>query len=74
MTDQTRSYLPLIGAFDPCRPMRVKTYQTPPQLFIGYQPYNLPQFSPSEALRAGTLWPVLYSPYEGKSKLGRGKT
>jgi spore coat protein JA len=72
MLDQTNSYLPLVSPFDPCRPMRVKIYQTPPQLYIGYQPYNLPQFSPAEALRAGTLWPILYSPYDGRPKLRRG--
>jgi spore coat protein JA len=31
---------------------------------LGFQPPNLPQFSPQEALRKGTLWPILFSPYE----------
>jgi hypothetical protein len=29
------------------------------------QPPNLPQYSPREALRKGTLWPALYFPYKG---------
>jgi spore coat protein JA len=73
MFDQTRTYLPLVGAYDPCRPMLVKTYVTPPQLYVGYQPFCLPQFTPAEALRAGTLWPIFYSPYIGKTKRRRGK-
>ncbi|MDF2669867.1 MAG: cotJA [Paenibacillus sp.] len=63
---QTREYFPFVGPFDPCPPIYVKTYSTPPQLFIPFQPANLPQFSPEEALRLGTLWPMLYSPYPGK--------
>jgi spore coat protein JA len=63
---QTREYFPFVGPLDPCPPIRVKTYSTPPNLFIPYQPPNLQQFSPEEALRLGTLWPALYSPYEGK--------
>lgn len=58
-----KRYYPYIGVFDPCPPLRVKTYETPPQLYMGYQPYQLPQFRPEEALRHGTLWPALYSPY-----------
>jgi len=58
-----KAYAPFVGPFDPCPPQRVKTYETPPQLYLGYQPYGLPQFQPSEALRRGTLWPALYAPY-----------
>ncbi|WP_159887453.1 spore coat associated protein CotJA [Paenibacillus puerhi] len=61
--EQVRVWHPYVSPFDPCPPMRVKTYSTPPQLFIGFQPPNLPQFSPMEALKHGTLWPALYSPY-----------
>ncbi|MFC4076805.1 spore coat associated protein CotJA [Salinithrix halophila] len=56
-------YFPFVGPYDPCPPMRVKTYETPPQLYMGFQPYNLPQFSPPEALKRGALWPALYAPY-----------
>ncbi|TBL75177.1 spore coat associated protein CotJA [Paenibacillus thalictri] len=44
--------------------MTVKLYSTPPELYISFQPPGLPQFSPHDALRYGTLWPALYSPYE----------
>jgi len=63
---QIRVYYPYISPFDPCPPIRVKTYQVNPQLFIGFQPENLPQFTPMEALRRGVLWPALYSPYSGR--------
>lgn len=66
MYSQVRVYYPYVSPFDPCPPIRVKTYQVPPQLFIGFQPENLPQFTPAEALRHGTLWPSLYSPYSGR--------
>lgn len=64
--EQVRVWFPYIGPCDPCPPMRVKTYMTPPNLFIPFQPMNLPQHSPMQALRCGTLWPALYSPYESK--------
>jgi spore coat protein JA len=64
--NQIRYYKPFIGPFDPCPPIRVKSFSTPPQLFISFQPPNLPQFSPYEALKYGTLWPSLYSPYDSK--------
>lgn len=60
---QVRYYAPFIGPFDPCPPVKCKWYSTPPQLFITFQPMNLPQFTPQEALKLGTLWPDLYSPY-----------
>ncbi|WP_138496277.1 spore coat associated protein CotJA [Paenibacillus pinistramenti] len=63
---QVRVYHPFVGPFDPCPPILTKTYQTPVQLFIPFQPPNLPQFNPQEALFKGTLWPALYSPYESK--------
>ncbi|PWA12837.1 spore coat protein CotJA [Pueribacillus theae] len=63
MFTQRKIYRPYISPFDPCRPIKVKTYQTPPQLYVGFQPPGLPQFSPKEALFHGTLWPLLFSPY-----------
>lgn len=63
---QFRVYTPFIGPFDPCPPILQKSYSTPPHLFLGFQPPNLPQFSPADALRAGTLWCALFSPYEAK--------
>lgn len=63
MNSQTRVYFPYVSPFDPCPPIRVKSYQVPPELFIGFQPENLPQYAPMEALMRGTLWPALYSPY-----------
>lgn len=58
-----KCYIPYVSPFDPCPPQKVKSYETPPHLYMGYQPYGLPQFSPQEALCAGTLWPALYNPY-----------
>ncbi|WP_168122310.1 spore coat associated protein CotJA [Paenibacillus sp. HB172176] len=58
-----RYYEPYVSQFDPCPPIRVKSYDVPPQLFMPFQPPNLPQFSPHEALKYGTLWPALYSNY-----------
>ena len=64
MNDQLRTYHPYVSPLDPCPPMFKKTYVVPPNQYFGYQPMNLPQYSPQEALRLGTLWPALYSPYE----------
>jgi len=63
MIAQVRMYEPFIGPHDPCPPHLVKSYDTPPQLFLGYQPMNLPQFDLATALCKGTLWPCLFSPY-----------
>lgn len=60
-------YAPFIGPFDPCPPVKLKTYSLPPNLFIFFQPPGLPQFSQREALRLGTLWPDLYSLYVSKT-------
>ncbi|WP_274363693.1 spore coat associated protein CotJA [Paenibacillus thermotolerans] len=51
--------------FDPCPPLRFRTYVIPPNIYAPFQSPGLPQFSPAEALRHGTLWPAYYSPYEG---------
>lgn len=58
-----RCFYPYISPFDPCPPMRVKTFVTPPNLFIPFQPPNLPQFAPKVALCKGTLWPIFFDPY-----------
>ena len=63
LSNQVRYYEPFIGPFDPCPPIKVKSFVVPPELFIQMQPSNWPQYTPSEALRMGTLWPALYSPY-----------
>ncbi|WP_257349254.1 spore coat associated protein CotJA [Pseudalkalibacillus decolorationis] len=63
MPTNRKYYRPYIGPCDPCPPIRVKSYETPPQLYLGFQPYGLKQFDPSTALRKGTLWPALYAPY-----------
>lgn len=63
MFAQERVYHPFIGPCDPCEPRREKTFVIPANQFIPFQPMNLPQFPPHEALCKGTLWPLLYSPY-----------
>jgi spore coat protein JA len=68
---QVRLFHPFVSAFDPCPPIEIKTYQTPPQLYLGFQPPDLPQFSPAEALFCGTLWPSLYSPYHNREERAR---
>lgn len=65
--DQFRLWCPYVSPFDPCPPIRVKSFVVPPNMFIQFQPEGLPQFSPSEALRSGTLWPALFSPYPNKA-------
>ncbi len=66
MNNQVKVYTPFVGPFDPCPPKLLKFYLTPPQLYTNFQPPGLPQFSPYEALKRGTLWPAFYSPYESK--------
>ncbi|WP_169744950.1 spore coat associated protein CotJA [Paenibacillus durus] len=67
---QERFYTPYRGPFDPCPPIPCKSYVVPPHLFLGFQPPNLPQFSLPEALRFGTLWPALFSPYSPQIRGG----
>jgi spore coat protein JA len=68
-----KTYEVFAGPFDPCPPVSVKTYETPPQLYMGFQPYGLPQFQPEEALKHGTLWPALFAPYTNPyKKLDKG--
>lgn len=71
MHSQERVWFPYISPFDPCPPMRVKTYVVPPNQYMNYQPSNLPQFSLEDALKYGTLWPALHSPYEPRRWEGR---
>ncbi|MEI5907158.1 spore coat associated protein CotJA [Bacillus spongiae] len=68
-----KSYRPFVGPFDPCPPLTTKSYSTPPNLYVGVQQPNLPQFTPREALKAGTLWKVFYDPYYSPFEQG-GKT
>lgn len=63
-----KAWRPYIGPCDPCPPIRVKTYETGPQLYLGFQPYGLEQFDPCTALKKGTLWPALYAPYPNPFK------
>lgn len=63
MPEQVRTWYPYISPHDPCPPMKEKTYWTPPHLFMRFQPPNLEKFEIHEALRRGTLWKALYSPY-----------
>lgn len=63
---QYRVWYPYVSPYDPCRPMKAKTYVVPPNQYLGFQPPQLPQFPPEAALYHGTLWPILYSPYHKK--------
>lgn len=63
MSDQVRYFEVFAGPFDPCPPIGYKSYVVPPNLFITFQPPNWPQFQPYDALKLGTLWQPLYSPY-----------
>jgi len=70
-----KKYRPFAGPFDPCPPIQMKTYVTPPNVYIPFQPPNLPQFPLHEALKRGTLWEIFYDPYYGpyeKKKKGDG--
>ncbi|EJS47953.1 hypothetical protein IC9_04589 [Bacillus toyonensis] len=71
MNKYMRSFVPYHSPQDPCPPIGKKYYSTPPKLFLGFQPPNLPQFTPKEALQKGTLWPVFYDYYENPYKKGR---
>lgn len=67
-----KSYQPFHSKYDPCKPIGMKYYSTPPNLYLGFQPPNLKQYSPKEALKKGTLWPVFWdyyeNPYENKGR------
>ncbi|GIN60707.1 protein CotJA [Robertmurraya siralis] len=72
MFTPNKTYSPYVSPFDPCKPIKIKSYSTPPHLYIGFQPNNFPQFTPMEALRAGTLWKPLYDPYYNPRELAKG--
>lgn len=74
MNTNYKTYFPYTSPFDPCTPIKIKTYSTPPNLYMGFQPPNLPQFTPAEALRAGTLWRAFYDPYYSPFDQARGGT
>ncbi|MCM3598841.1 spore coat associated protein CotJA [Metabacillus idriensis] len=63
-----KTYKPFHSRFDPCPPIGRKYYWTPPNLYMNFQPPNLEQFPPYEALKKGTLWKALYDPYENPYK------
>jgi glutamate decarboxylase len=71
MNSHYKTFQPYSSPFDPCPPIKIKTYSTLPNLYMGYQPPNLSQFTPGEALRAGTLWKPLYDPYYNPRELAR---
>jgi spore coat protein JA len=71
MNSRTKVWHPYSSPFDPCPPIKTKTYSTPPQLYMGFQPPNLEQFPPMEALRAGTLWKAFYDPYYNPREKGK---
>jgi spore coat protein JA len=71
MYNQVRAYQPYHSPYDPCPPIGLKYYVLPPNQFIPFQPYGLPQYKPREALYRGTLWPALYSYYQNPYEKGR---
>ncbi|MDP4161839.1 MAG: spore coat associated protein CotJA [Bacillota bacterium] len=72
MNTHYKTYNPYYSPFDPCKPIEEKSYSTPPHLYIGYQPPNLPQFSPMEALKNGTLWVAFNDPYYSPNEKAKG--
>ena len=69
-----KSYQPFHSPNDPCRPIGIKYYSTPPHLYIGFQPPNMQQFPRREALLKGTLWPAFYDYYENPYKTKASET
>jgi spore coat protein JA len=72
MNTHQKIFHPYSSPFDPCTPILEKTYSTPPHLYMGFQPPNLPQFSPMEALKSGTLWKAFYDPYYNDLEKAKG--
>ena len=72
MHTRYKTYRPYVSPFDPCKPILEKAYSTPPNLYMGFQPPNLEQFTPAEALRAGTLWKALYDTWYSPLEPGKG--
>jgi spore coat protein JA len=69
---QWRTYHPYHSPLDPCPP-RPKSYVVPPNQYITYQVKGMKQFAPREALKRGTLWPDLYSPYDPPHRGGTAR-
>ncbi|RDW17336.1 spore coat protein CotJA [Oceanobacillus arenosus] len=71
MSTNFKYWEPYISPFDPCPPIRVKVYSTPPNLYMTFQPTGMRQYKTAkEALQHGTLWPELFSPYPDSPKRG----
>lgn len=69
MFTQFKYWEPYISPYDPCPPIRIKSFSTPPNLYMTFQPTGLAQFQTAkEALQHGTLWPELFSPYPNPAK------
>ncbi|WP_347239762.1 spore coat associated protein CotJA [Polycladospora coralii] len=68
--DQIRYWYPYASPYDPCPPIYRRSYIVAPNQYVGFQPPHLPQYSPKQALRYGTLWPIFYSPYDQASGKG----
>jgi spore coat protein JA len=68
-----KTYEPFHSRYDPCQPIGKKYYSTPPNLYIGFQPPNLQQYSPKEALKKGTLWPAFWDDYQNPYEDKRGR-
>lgn len=71
MDQQWRTYQPFRSPFDPCPPIGDKAFIVPPNQYINFQAKSLKQYAPREALKRGTLWPELYSPYDSPYKGGK---
>ncbi|CAH0347158.1 spore coat associated protein CotJA [Bacillus sp. CECT 9360] len=59
-----KAYKPFRSPFDPCPPIGKKYYRTPINIYMEFQPPNMEQFPPHEALMKGTLWKALYDYYD----------
>ncbi|PZX05748.1 spore coat protein JA [Psychrobacillus insolitus] len=57
------NFKPYVSPRDPCPPILVKKFVLPPQIFTNFQPPGLPQNSPAEALKQGSLWPAFVDGY-----------
>ncbi|MFV0556351.1 MAG: spore coat associated protein CotJA [Lactovum sp.] len=71
MDNNVKSYYPVKGRYEPCPPI-TKYYSTPPHIYIGIQKEGLEQYSPKDALKKGTLWPIFYEYYLNPYKNGGG--
>ncbi|WNQ12834.1 spore coat associated protein CotJA [Paenibacillus aurantius] len=63
MSTDRKTFKPFLSKQDPCPPLKEKVYETPPNLYLGFQPPGLEQYKPEDALDKGTLWPALFGPY-----------